>query len=211
MLNTAILRRTASFLLASLFVLGLFVVPARAQSAEQDIRAMLEKRDRDIKQAVKPLIDNPKTATEAQREKAASLINDQIDFEEMGRQALGKYWADLTEAQRTDFVDVFGEIVRSQSLTDLDVYNARVTYEEISVDGDKAYVKTAITYQDRETTVEYILRSKENAWGLTDIILDAVSTVEGYARSFQAAIRKRGFDGLMKSLYKKRDKIQASS
>ena len=211
MLNTAILRRTASFLLTGLFMLGLFVAPARAQSAEQDIRAMLEKRDRDIKQAVKPLIDNPKTATEAQREKAASLINDQIDFEEMGRQALGKYWADLTEAQRTDFVDVFAEIVRSQSLADLDVYNARVIYEEISVDGDKAYVKTATTYQDKQITVEYILRSKENSWWLSDIILDAVGTVAGYARSFQTVIRKRGFDGLMKSLYKKRDKIQASS
>ncbi len=211
MLNTAILRRTASFLLTSLFVLGLFVVPARAQSAEQDIRVMLEKRDRDIKQAVKPLIDNPKTVTDAQREKAASLINDQIDFEEMGRQALGKYWADLTEAQRTDFVDVFAEIIRSQSLGDLDVYNATVIYEEISVDGDKAYVKTAITYQDKQTTVEYLLRSKQNGWWLSDIILDAVSTVEGYSRSFQTAIRKRGFDGLMKRLYKKRDKIQASS
>ena len=211
MLNTAMLRRTASFLLASLFVLGLFVTPARAQSAERDIRAMLEKRDRDIKQAVKPLIDHPKTVTDAQRQKAASLINDQIDFEEMGRQALGKYWADLTEAQRTDFVDVFAEIIRSQSLGDLDVYNATVIYEEISVNGDKAYVKTAITYQDKQTTVEYLLRSKQNGWWLSDIILDTVSTVEGYARSFQTAIRKRGFDGLMKSLYKKRDKIQASS
>jgi len=211
MLNTALLRRTASFVLTSLFVLGLFVVPARAQSAEQDIRAMLEKRDRDIKQAIKPLIDNPKAAMDAQREKAASLINDQIDFEEMGRQALGKYWVDLTEAQRTDFVDVFAEIIRSQSLGDLDVYNATVIYEEISVNGDKAYVKTAITYQDKQTTVEYLLRSKHNGWWLSDIILDTVSTVEGYARSFQTAIRKRGFDGLMKSLYKKRDKIQASS
>ncbi len=211
MLNTALLRRTASLLLTSLFVLGLFVVPARAQSAEQDIRAMLEKRDRDIKQAIKPLIDNPKAAMDAQREKAASLINDQIDFEEMGRQALGKYWVDLTEAQRTDFVDVFAEIIRSQSLGDLDVYNATVIYEEISVNGDKAYVKTAITYQDKQTTVEYLLRSKQNGWWLSDIILDTVSTVEGYARSFQTAIRKRGFDGLMKSLYKRRDKIQASS
>ena len=211
MLNTALVRRTASLLLTSLFVLGLFVVPARAQSAEQDIRAMLEKRDRDIKQAIKPLIDNPKAAMDAQREKSASLINDQIDFEEMGRQALGKYWVDLTEAQHTDFVDVFAEIIRSQSLGDLDVYNATVIYEEISGNGDKAYVKTAITYQDKQTTVEYLLRSKQNGWWLSDIILDTVSTVEGYARSFQTAIRKRGFDGLMKSLYKKRDKIQASS
>ena len=211
MLNTAMLRRTVSFLLTGVFALGLFVAPARAQSPEQEIRAMLEKRDRDIKAAVKPLIDTPKTATEAQRQKATSLVNDQIDFEEMGRQALGKYWADLTETQRTEFVDVFADIVRSQSLADLDIYNASVVYEEIRVEGDDAYVKTATTYQDKQTTVEYVLAHKEDTWWLSDIILDAVSTVEGYARSFQTAIRKRGFEGLMKSLYKKRDKIQASS
>ena len=211
MLNTAILRRTASLLLIGLFGMSLFVNPARAQGAEQDIRAMLENRDRDIKAAVEPLIDNPKTATEAQRQKAASLINDQIDFAEMGRQALGKYWADLTEAQRTEFVEVFADIVRSQSLADLDIYNASVVYEDISVDGTSAYVKTATTYQDKKTTVEYKLALKDNTWWLSDIILDAVSTVEGYARSFQSAIRKRGFDGLMKSLYKKREKTKASS
>lgn len=211
MLNTALLRRTISFLLVGLFGLILFAAPALAQSAEQEIRTMLEKRDQDIKAAVKPLIDNPQTATEAQRQQAASLINDQIDFEEMGRQALGKYWADLTEAQRTEFVDVFATIVRSQSLADLDIYNAQVTYEEIRVDGAEAYVKTATTYQDKQAAVEYILARKENVWWLSDIILDGVSTVEGYARSFQTAIRKRGFDGLMKSLYKKRDKVASSS
>ena len=211
MLNTAMLRRIASIVLVGLMGLSLFVAPAWAQGAEQAIRTMLENRDRDIKAAVKPLIDTPTTATEAQRQKAASLINDQIDFEEMGRQALGKYWADLTETQRTEFVDVFADIVRSQSLADLGIYNASVVYEEIRVDGEEAYVKTATTYQDKQATVEYILGLKDDTWWLSDIILDEVSTVEGYARSFQSAVRKRGFDGLMKSLYKKRDKMQASS
>ena len=208
-LNTPIHRRTAVILLAGLFVMGLFIPPAQAQSPEQEIRAMMQKRDREIKQAVKPLVD--KTATDEQRSHAASLINDQIDFEEMGRQALGKYWADLTETQRTEFVDVFGTIVRSQSLADLNVYKAQVAYDQIKVDGSKAYVKTTASLSDKKLMVEYLLRLKDGGWWLYDIILDEVGTVEGYAISFQSYIRKRGFDKFMSSLYKKRDKIQASS
>ncbi len=211
MLNTPPLRRSVFVLLTGLFVIGLFAIPAQAQSQEQQIRAMMQKRDREIKQAIKPLIDNPKTATEQQRQHAASLINDQIDFEEMGRQALGKYWADLTQAQRADFVDVFGTIVRAQSLGDLNAYNADVTYDQIKVDGDKAYVKTTASIEDKKLTVGYMLWRKDGLWWLYDIILDGVGTVEGYAISFQSFIRKRGFDKFMNSLYKKRDKIQASS
>ena len=172
---------------------------------------MMQQRDQEIKQAVKPLIDNPKTATDAQRARAASLINDQIDFEEIGRQALGPYWADLTEAQRTEFIDVFSTIVRSQSLADLTAYNAAVAYEEIRVDGDKAYVKTTASIEDKKITVEYLLAIKEGDWWLYDIILDKVGTIDGYATSFQTAIRKRGFDKFMELLYKRRDKIQSSS
>ena len=210
-LNTLIHRRTASILLAGLFVMGLFVSPAQAQSPEQEVRTMLEKRDREIKQAIKPLIDNPDSATQAQRDHAASLINDQIDFEEMGRLALGKYWADLTDEQRTEFVDVFGTIVRSQSLADLSAYNAAVAYDEVNVNGDKAHVKTTAAIDDKKLKVEYLMGSKDGVWWLYDIILDEVGTVDGYAVSFQSYIRKRGFDKFMTSLYKKRDKIKPGS
>ncbi len=211
-LNTSRQRRRVVVMLVGLLMVGFFALPARAQNpVEQEIRALLQKRDREIKQAVKPLVDNPKTATQAQRDRAASLINDQIDFEEMGRQALGKYWADLTEEQRAEFVDVFSTIVRSQSLADLNVYNAQVAYDEVKVDGDKAYVKTTASIEDKKLMVEYMLSSKDGVWWLYDIILDEVGTVEGYAISFQSYIRKRGFDKFMASLYKKRDKIQASS
>lgn len=215
MLNTSIKHRCLVSLLSGLFAVSLFAAPAGAQTtdktAAQQIRAMMEQRNRDLKRAVKPLIDNPKTATAQQRKKVEDLINDPIDFREMGRRALGPFWKDLTEVQRKEFVEVFSTIVRSQSLADLDVYNSTVSYEAISVVGDSAYVKTLTTYQDKQTPVEYLLGWRSGTWWVFDVILDEVGTVEGYARSFQSVIRKKGFDALMNSLYKKRDKVLAKS
>lgn len=166
-----------------------------------EVRQLLEERDREIKR----LLGGEATVSDEQRERLKSVINRGIDFEAMGRLALGPFWSDLTPEQRTDFVDVFGEIVRNQSLSNLDVYRSNVTYKDVTVEGDTARAITETTYKGVPTKVEYRLGLTSGGWHVHDIILDDVSTVEGYARSFQTVVRKRGFDSLMDSLRKKLD------
>lgn len=191
-----------------LFVLAAVAVqPAPAQDSEQDIRQMLEQRDRQIKD----ILQGDTTFTEEQREELKTLINGLIDFRTMGQIALGPFWDDLTEAQREEFVEVFRDIVREQSLADLEVYNSEVTYDAITVEGDSAHVVTTTTYQGTSANVEYVLTLKDDTWLAEDIIVDDVSTAQSYARSFQNVIRKRGFDALMESLHKKREQVAAQS
>jgi phospholipid transport system substrate-binding protein len=93
---------------------------------------------------------------------------------------------------------------------DLDVYNSRVTYDQISVQDDSAYVRTMTEYEGTTTPVEYVLERGSDEWKAEDIIVDGVSTAEGYARSFQTVVRKRGFAALMTSLEKKRAEIAST-
>ena len=203
-----ILNRAWSLLLAGLLMTGLFAVPTQAQqNREQEIRTLLEQRDRELKS----LLGTQQTFTAAQREELKNLINGVIDFEAMGRAALGPHWDTLTPQQRSEFTEVFSEVVRAQSLSDLDIYRTQVTYDGITVHGDSAHVVTSVTYKDVPTRVEYALGYRGGTWRVDDIILDGVSTTGGYARSFQTVIRKRGFDALMSSLHKKLDQVQSSS
>lgn len=195
-------------LLSALLLTFALVGPAQAQNREQAIRQLLEQRDREIKQ----LLGDKATFTAQQRDQLKDLINGVIDFRAMGRLALGPYWDDLTAAQRTEFVDIFSEIVRSQSLSDLDVYRSKVTYDAIEVEGDSAFVRTTTVYKEVPAQVAYVLGyTDEHGWQAHDIILDEVSTVDGYARSFQTMIRKRGFETLMDRLQKKLDSMETSS
>lgn len=200
-------RWIASALLGALLLLG-SAVPATAQgqSTAQDIRTMLENRDQQIKSILKGADDY----TTEQRQELKTLINGVIDFRAMGQTALGPFWNDLTEEQQTEFVDVFRDVVRAQSLSDLEVYNSQVTFDQIEVEGDSAFVRTTTTYQGSKTPVEYVLEQQDSTWLAEDIIVDGVSTAEGYARSFQNVVRKRGYDALMASLKKKRDQVQSS-
>lgn len=173
---------------------------ASAQDRRQEIRTMLESRDAEIKRL---LGRDDASVTPAQKERLRAVINDVIDFRAMGRAALGPHWEGLSAAQQNDFVTVFTDIVRGQSLANLDPYRARVTYETITVNGTSARVVTSTVVKDVPLRIEYELALQGSNWRATDIVLDDVSTVEGYARSFQSLVRKRGFDALMERLRKK--------
>ena len=177
---------------------SLWMPSVTAQDAESEVRTLIVQRDQDIKAAVRAMENDP-----SQREVARSLINDRIDFEEMGRLALGRYYEDLSPEERSGFIETFGGIVRAQSLGDLSVYEAPVTIKSVTVTGEKASVSTTSRVREADLDVTYQLHRKDGAWWLYDIIIDDVGTVEGYSVSFQTFLRKRGFEAFMQSLRKR--------
>ena len=207
-------NQSMSIILYRIILLGLLSVSAlgnpgavRAQKTSAAIEQMLRGRDAQIKK----IIGKTDSLSDPQRETLKDVINGVIDFEAMSRSALGPHWKPLSPEERKEFVDVFADIVRSQSLSNLDVYRSTVTYDEISVDGDEAQVVTTTLYKDVPTKVEYDMVFRDDEWHITDIILDEVSTTQGYARSFQSVVRKKGFEALMASLVKRRDREEGRS
>lgn len=198
-------NRVLTILFAALVFAGVYATPAQGQDRAAEIRTLLEQRDRQVKS----VLGGKETVTGQQREQLKKVINDNIDFQAMGRAALGSHWDGLTAQQQTEFVNTFSEIVRHQSLSNLDIYRAKVTYGDVQVNGNTARAVTTVAYKEVPAKVEYALSYHDGAWHVQDIILDGVSTVDGYARSFQTVIRKRGFDALMTSLQKKLNEVKA--
>jgi len=190
-----------TFLLLGLVLLP--PLPGLAQDIEAEVRAFITQRDQEIKDAVRGMETDPSL-----REVARSLINDQIDFEEMGKRSLGRYYEDLTSEERLEFIEVFGGIVRSQSLGDLSVYEAPITIRSVTVNEEQASVNTTATIREDDLEVVYHLHRKGDGWWLYDIVIDGVGTVEGYSVSFQTYLRKRGFEAFMQSLRKKLEATQ---
>jgi len=197
--------------LAAAFLLGLGAAPALGQSAQNDAAAEIEQMLKERDQQIKSILRGSTDYTQEQREELKTLINGVIDFRAMAQTALGPFWSDLSSDQRSEFLSVFRDVVRAQSLADLEVYNSKVTYGAIAVENDSAFVRTTTAYQGTSTPVEYVLKRKDDAWLAEDIIIDDVSTAESYARSYQTFMRKRGFDALMKVLQKKRDEAMAKN
>lgn len=200
------MKQIGVFLIGILLLSGVFLWSGKAHAqsgddAETEIRTMLEERDREIKQI---LGGREADFTDEQFERLKSLINGVIDFRAMGQKALGPHWEDLSTEQRDEFVEVFQNVVRLQSMSDLEVYNSEVSIDRIDVEGDSAFVRTTTTYRGSSAPVDYALREQGGEWFAEDIIVDRVSTAESYERSFRNVIRRHGFDRLMEVLEDRR-------
>ncbi len=174
-----------------------------AQSGEAEIRQIMQNRDKQIKTLMGP--KGTKHTTE-QTEKLKTIINEMVDFEAMGKMALQTTWNEATEPQRKEFVTLFSNIIRDQSLAKPDMYRAAVTYDDVTVDGNTATVKTTAVFENVRTPVSYTMSKASGKWLITDIVIDNVSTAASYQKSFQNVIRKKGFASLLDSLRKRADR-----
>jgi len=194
-------------ILTALSLLLVFPSFVFGQDGEEEVKAevleFITSRDQEIKAAVRGMEDDPSL-----QEKARSLINDQIDFQEMGMRSLGRFYDTLSPEEQLEFIDVFSQIVRLQSLSDLSVYQAPIIIESVAVNEDQASVNTTVEINEATLNIVYHIHRKEESWWLYDIIIDDVGTVEGYSVSFQTYVRKRGFEAFMQSLRKKLDASQ---
>lgn len=171
-----------------------------AFQAKHPVVDLLKKRDIQIKN----IVNSSDSLDSDTREKLSLLVNEIIDFDEMSKQALGDTYNEITPEKRTEFVDVFGTIVRDQSLKNLSIYKAEVTYDSIEVALDTVHVTTTAKINDVTTPVSYVMLNKpKKGWVVIDMAVDNVSTVDGYRRSFQRNISRKGFDSLLSSLKKR--------
>lgn len=190
---------TNAFLVALLIAVGGLITNSYAQKSKEDIRQMLEERNKEIKALLGPEGTN---YTNQQRQKLKDIINAAIDYEAMAKYALQDTWATLSGQERKEFVDLFSKIVRDHSLTNLDIYRAKVTYESIMVEGDSATVVTLATLDRVRTPVTYEMFYDDGLgqWVVIDLIIDNVSTAESYKRQFQDIIRSKGYAYLVQTL-----------
>ena len=167
---------------------------------QEEILSLLKSRDSSIKSV---LGSSEGPYSEAQKAELKVLINEILDFKEMSKVALSRYWESLDEVQKTEFVTTFTEVVKRSSVKKLDIFHAVIEYQDVRVEGEKAFVYTVATYKRTRTNVDYNLLRRNDKWFVTDFSIDEVSTADSYRRSFQRIMRKHGFAGLMERLKKK--------
>lgn len=181
----------------------LFIAAGYSQQTKDDVQDLLQERDQQIKELVGP---EGTSYSAEQRAELKDIINNVIDFETMAKEALGETFDTISTERRNEFVDLFSTIVRDQSLNNLDIYRAEITYRNIEVNGDNARVETLALLKNVRTPVNYEMEFQEGEWVITDMEIDDVSTAASYNRQFQRIINQKGFESLMTSLRKRAER-----
>jgi len=191
------------YILLLLFFLFPNFVIAQPSQATKDVRELMESRDLQIKQL---LGAEGSEYSSNQRDELKDIVNGIIDFTEMAKTALEVTYDTISVEDRTEFVQLFSSIIRDQSLANLDIYRASVSYERIDGTTDSMYIETLAEWDNIRTPVHYIMSKNSGEWRIEDMSIDDVFTAESYNRQFQRIIRSRGFDYLMSTLRKRAER-----
>lgn len=176
-------------------------LPART---DESPLALIQARNKTIKKIIDAAGDQIDDAT---REKLKDIINGLIDFRELSRRALGKYWEKRTEKEKQEFVDVFRQLIRNSSVKKLEIYRAdRIKYDEPTVKGNKATV-TTVAYKGRKNAeIVYKMHRVDGEWKIYDMVIDGLSTARNYRSSFYKQIAKTSYEEMYQKLVQRLEK-----
>jgi len=133
------------------------------------------------------------------------IANEIFDFREIARRALGRYWPPLSEAQHTEFVGLFEDLLERSYLSKIELYGGeKIVYGGERLDGDVATVGTKIlTKNGTEVPVDYHLSRHGDRWMIYDINVEGISLVSNYRTQFNKIIQTSGYSALIEKMKSK--------
>src|SRR6266581_6680047 len=102
-----------------------------------------------IDRAVKILEDPELKKDGRQKDRRGAVrqvANDIFDFSETAKRSLARHWAARSQAEREEFVQLFGDLLERSYISKIELYGGeKIKFVGETIDGDVATVKTKIT------------------------------------------------------------------
>lgn len=146
-------------------------------------------------------------------EKVTTSVRGFLDIDELGKRAMADNWAKLTKEQQAQFLTVLRDLIEANYVKGLRAnvdYAVDYTGESTDKDGNIT-VTTSIKAQRKgkpyKIEVDYVLIKQGNALKAFDVKTDGVGLVENYRVMFQKIIDREKFEGLIKRMQDKKNKM----
>jgi phospholipid transport system substrate-binding protein len=142
---------------------------------------------------------------EVRAQKIRKAVDERFDWEEMSMRTLARHWKDRTPAERTEFIDLFGQLLERTYLDKVEGYSGeKVLYVDEKTEGDYGLVTVKIvTKEATEILVQYRLRDKGGEWLVYDISIEGVSLVNNYRKQFHSILTRSSYKDLVDKLRSK--------
>lgn len=179
------------------------LVPALA--AAQEAPDALVKRTTD---EVLAIIKADKDVQSGNTAKVVQLAEQKVlphfDFARMARLAVGRNWAQASDAQKEALVKEFRTLLvrtYSSSLSQYRNQTIEVKPLKLGANDKDAVVRTAVIQQGGPPIpIDYAMEKADSGWKVYDVIIDGASLVTTYRGTFNEQVQKGGIDGLVKTL-----------
>jgi phospholipid transport system substrate-binding protein len=158
------------------------------------------------------IMGNKSTPIAQRRHQLVEVVENDFDFTEMSRSALGYHWRSLLPEQRTQFTQLFTAFIEDAYLSKIQDYaGQKVEFlGQTSLGQGYTQINTSIVQAGKSTIlVNYLLLQKAGTWKIYDVTVDAISIVANYRNQFNRVINDKGFDVLMADLKAKQQELSS--
>ena len=199
--------RMGAMVLAGALVVGMSSAPAAAGVPTDQLKGAVER--------VLKTLDDPALKGEARlperRLAVRKIANEIFDFGEIAKRSMARHWQPLSEAQRTEFVGLFAELLERSYISKIETYGGeKIQYTAERADGDFATVSTRIiTKNGTEVPVDYRMVKRGDRWLVYDVSIEGVSLVSNYRTQFNKIIQTTSYNELVSKLRNKQDELLA--
>jgi len=144
------------------------------------------------------------------RRELREAIENEFDFSEMSRSALGYNWRNLSPDDRSQFTQLFTAFIEDAYLSKIQDYSG----QQVRFDGQTSLgqgytqINTSIIESGKSPiSVNYLLLQKDNTWKIYDVTVDSISIIANYRNQFNRVINEKGFPQLMTDLRAKQKEL----
>ena len=138
-----------------------------------------------------------------------SIVMPNVDLKRVSQLVLGKHWRKATKDQQERFMAAFGaQLVRTyviavtDYLTVSDKIGVEISYLPVNLSKDKkkALVRSRIGKSSIRVSIDYRLHRVNDTWKVYDVLVEGVSVVSTYRKSYTEAAIKRGIDHVIERI-----------
>ncbi|MGB7919779.1 MAG: ABC transporter substrate-binding protein [Desulfobacterales bacterium] len=162
-------------------IFGLSACVAMTALADEPLKIIETRVDRIVKiLGDKSLADDVKVK---QLEKAA---NETFDYVYLSRMTLGRNWLKLDDSQRSEFVDLYRQLLEKNYMGQLLKYtDEKVVFGRQTMLSDtKTEVDSNVVSSDKKIPITYRLIQRDGDWKVYDLVIEGVSLVSNYRTQF---------------------------
>lgn len=151
-----------------------------------------------------PKLKSP-AAKEIKKEKLRAIYKDMFDEIEFSRRTLARNWNKFSPAQRSEFVQLFEQILEKSYIDKiLDYKNEKIDfYKENMISENQAEIQTRVVTSSKEIPIFYRMILKNGKWKAYDVVVENVSLVQNYRTQFNDILSENTPAQLLEILRKK--------
>jgi len=129
-------------------------------------------------------------------------VDERFNWEAMTKRSLARHWKKRTDAEKKEFIALFGKLLERTYLDKVGSYSGeKVIYVDETIDGKYGTVTAKIlTHSHTEVLVRYRLKEMDGDWRVYDISVEGVSLVNNYRKQFNSIILRSSYDDLVQKL-----------